>query len=115
MRSSWKRAGDQLVAKQTEQVKSQVVAISGVNESLDLANPSAVAVAGGVFPFFYGSVQRHFGKKLIDFNPGCKVSAIHQVFSGVCVYGYYVETDLKLYYHPCSAPPDLRIKFAMLQ
>jgi hypothetical protein len=67
--------------------------------------------ARGVFPFWQGMHRRMTGKKTIDFNPGQKVYAIHQTFNGVCQYGYYVQTSAKLYYHLCSAPPDMRIHF----
>lgn len=101
------------MAQDTEDVKGKIFAtVGGVDESVELVSddPSLVAANGG-FPFFYGMHQRMFGKKLIDFNPGQKVSGIHQTFNGICLYGYYVETDKKLYYHVCSAPPDLRIRF----
>lgn len=63
----------------------------------------------GVLSFFQGAHQRMTGKKIIDYNPGQKVMGICQTFNGVCQYGYYVQTQYKLYYHLCSAPPDMRI------
>lgn len=89
--------------------------LSGVDESVDSTSPEAVSEVGGVFPFFHFAYQRFFGKKIIDYNPDQQVLAIHQAFNGVCLYGYFVETSSKLYYHVCSAPPDLRIRFATLQ
>ncbi len=86
--------------------------LEGVDESNPLAADDATfAKAAGISPFFYGIHQRMSGKKIIDYNPNQKISAIHQTFNGVCLYGYYVETDQKLYFHVCDAPPDLRIKF----
>ena len=74
-------------------------------------NVKPLVVARGVFPFFQGMHQRMLGKKLIDYNPAQKVYAIHQTFNGVCQYGYYVQTSANLYYHLCTAPPDMRIHF----
>lgn len=105
------------MAKSTlQQTPSKIaVVLGGVDEAQDVASSDAAQVVGGVIPFFHGTLQRFFGKKIIDFNPGHEVLGVHQVFSGVCVYGYFVETSQKLYYHVCSAPPDLRIRFATLQ
>lgn len=98
-------------------LKSQPVKllqIGGMDESVEVTDASPVLQeVGGVFPFFYGMAQRIFGKKIIDYNPNQKIWSIHQSFNGVCLYGYYVETDQKLYFHVCSAPPDLRIRFAV--
>lgn len=101
------------MAKDTKKVKGKVYStVSGVDESVELVTPEpSLASVNGTFPFFYGMHQRMFGKKLIDFNPEQMVYGIHQTFNGVCLYGYYVQTDNKLYYHVCSAPPDLRIRF----
>lgn len=85
-------------------------ALGGVDESISLTEAS-FANAEGVFPFFNGMHQRMFGKKIIDVNPGQAIYGIQQVFNGICLYGYYVQTDEKLYYHVCNAPPDLRIIF----
>jgi hypothetical protein len=104
------------VAKQGEPNPTPFQTVAGIDESVDLTDKGdTLALAEGVFPFFFGMHQRQFGKKIIDFNPGQKVYGIHQTFNGVCLYGYYVETDQKLYYHVCVAPPDLRIVFATLQ
>jgi hypothetical protein len=90
--------------------------VSGMDESVELTDVSPILQeAHGTFPFFYGMNQRMFGKKIIDYNPEQKIWGIHQSFNGVCLYGYYVETNAKLYFHVCSAPPDLRIRFATLQ
>jgi len=96
-----------------KKVKGKIFQIvGGVDESsfLTTAEPT-LAGAEGTFPFFYGMHQRLFGKKIIDYNPDQKVYGIHQTFNGVCLYGYYVQTNNKLYYHLCDAPPDLRIHF----
>ena len=86
--------------------------VGGVDESSFLTTEEVtLANVGGTFPSFNGMLQRIFGKKIIDFNPGQKVYGIHQAFNGVCLYGYYVQTNNKLYYHVCDAPPDLRIHF----
>jgi hypothetical protein len=105
------------VAKDTYNVyASKQKSVGGLDESVEMTDRSPVFQSiGGVFPFFYGNHQRMFGKKLIDYNPAQKIFGIHQSFNGVCLYGYYVETDQKLYFHVCSAPPDLRIRFATLQ
>lgn len=84
--------------------------LGGIDESVSLTSASFAAVSG-VFPFFDEMHQRMFGKKIIDFNPNQKIYGIQQVFNGICLYGYYVQTNNKLYYHVCAAPPDLRIKF----
>lgn len=84
--------------------------IGGIDESVSLTE-ATLAAASGVFPFFYGSLQRMLGKKIIDYNPDQSVYGIQQVFNGICLYGYYVQTNAKLYYHVCDAPPDLRIVF----
>ena len=68
-----------------------------------------LVTVSGILPYFQGNYQRMTGKKIIDFNPGQKVMGICQTFNGVCQYGYYVQTNNKLYYHLCSAPPDMRI------
>jgi hypothetical protein len=96
-------------------------ALGGMDESVsetDMHDNQAGALtfiplntARGVFPFFQGMHQRMPGKKLIDYNPAQKVMGIHQSFNGICQYGYYVQTDAKLYYHLCTAPPDMRIHF----
>lgn len=101
------------MAKDALQAKGPMAPkIGGVNESVPLAasNPY-FAASNGSYPFFYGMHQRIFGKKLIDYNPDQAIYGIHQTFNGVCLYGYYVQTNNKLYYHVCSAPPDLRIRF----
>lgn len=90
--------------------------LGGIDESVEMTDPSpSLQNAHGTFPAFYYAHQRMFGKKIIDYNPDQQVLGIHQSFNGVCLYGYYVETDHKLYFHVCSAPPDLRIRFATLQ
>lgn len=101
------------MAKDTLKIKGQIFpTIGGVDESTSLTSKETTVVSNnGSFPFFDGMVERMFGKKLIDFNPGQKVYAIHQTFNGICLYGYYVQTDQKLYFHVCDAPPDLRIRF----
>lgn len=101
------------MAKDTKNVKGRIFqAIGGVDESVDLTTTEpSLAGVNGAFPFFYGQIQRIQGKKIIDFNPEQKIFAIHQTFNGVCLYGYYVQTNNKLYYHVCNAPPDLRIRF----
>lgn len=101
------------MAKDTRKVKGTIfLQIGGMDESVPLASPEpSFFSASGVIPFFYGMQQRVYGKKLIDFNPEQAIYAIHQTFNGVCLYGYYVQTNHKLYYHVCNAPPDLRIKF----
>lgn len=86
--------------------------VGGVDEaSLSTSIDPTLNSVNGSFPFFYGMHQRMFGKKIIDFNPDQAVYGIHQTFNGICLYGYYVQTVNKLYYHLCSAPPDLRIHF----
>lgn len=101
------------MAFDTEKVKGKIfTTIGGIDESTPLVAPQPIiAGVNGSFPFFDGMHQRIFGKKLIDFNPNQRVNGIHQTFNGVCLYGYYVETNNKLYFHVCSAPPDLRINF----
>lgn len=100
------------MAKATLKEKGQIFQqIGGMDESVSLATPDPThADVNGVFPFFYGMHQRLSGKKIIEFNPGQEIWGIHQAFS-ICVYGYYVQTNNKLYYHGCTAPPDLRITF----
>jgi hypothetical protein len=86
--------------------------VSGMDESVEMTDSSPILQeAHGTFSFFYGMHQRMFGKKIIDYNPDQIIWGIHQSFNGVCLYGYFVETSEKLYFHVCSAPPDLRIKF----
>lgn len=101
------------MARNTITEKGKVFAtIGGVDESIPLTSDEPIIYSNnGTFPFFYGMHERLFGKKLIDFNPGQKIWGIHQSFNGICLYGYYVETNQKLYFHVCSAPPDLRIRF----
>jgi hypothetical protein len=90
--------------------------VGGIDESVEITDQTSILQeVRGTFPFFYGMHQRMFGKKIIDYNPAQKIWGIHQSFNGVCLYGYYVETNFKLYFHVCSAPPDLRIRFATLQ
>lgn len=91
--------------------------LGGIDESKSFTDASFVNVRGS-FPFFEGMHQRMFGKKIIEFNlqktPTFQYQSIYgiqQVFNGICLYGYYVQTINKLYYHVCNAPPDLRIKF----
>lgn len=101
------------MAKDTKKIKGHILStVDGIAESVPLtvAEPSVVSNSGS-YPFFYGMYQRIFGKKIIDFNPDQAVYAIHQTFNGICLYGYYVQTSKKLYYHLCDAPPDLRIRF----
>lgn len=101
------------MAKDTDQVfPSKQNSVGGLDESVEITDRSPVCQdISGVFPFFYGMTQRIFGKKIIDYNPEQKIWGIHQSFNGVCLYGYFVETSEKLYFHVCSAPPDLRIHF----
>lgn len=101
------------MAQNTLNTKPRIFStIGGIDESISLINPEpALGGVSGSYPFFYGMLQRMFGKKIIDFNPDQAVYAIHQTFNGVCLYGYYVQTNAKLYYHVCDAPPDLRITF----
>lgn len=101
------------MAKDALKVKGKIrQQIGGVDESVSLTNDEdSVASNNGSFPFFNGMVQRMFGKKIIDYNPGQSIYGICQTFNGICLYGYYVQTVNKLYYHLCSAPPDLRIHF----
>ena len=101
------------MARDSKHQKGQIIeGIGGIDESVSLASSEpSFASTSGVFPFFYGMHHRMFGKKIIDFNPEQEVHAIHQAFNGICLYGYYVETNNKLYFHLCDAPPDLRIRF----
>lgn len=101
------------MAEDIRNVKGPILlTVGGIDESLPLTSPDpTIAQNNGTFPFFYGMHQRMFGKKIIDFNPEQKVFGIHQTFNGVCLYGYFVQTNNKLYYHVCDAPPDLRIVF----
>lgn len=86
--------------------------VGGIDEAALSTTPEPTFnTINGSFPFFHGSHQRMFGKKIIAFNPDQSVYAIHQTFNGICLYGYYVQTSFKLYYHLCDAPPDLRIHF----
>lgn len=99
------------MAKATLDFQGQVFnTVGGIDESISFTEAEFVSVNGS-FPFFDGSHQRMFGKKIIDVNIGESIYGIQQVFNGICLYGYYVQTNHKLYYHVCSAPPDLRIKF----
>jgi len=97
------------MAKQHYDNLQIIPAIGGVDEASDLQDPFFFESVAGVIPYYFGMQQRQSGKKLIDWNPEQKVYAIHQAFNGAGQYGYYVETDHKLYYHVCDAPPDLRI------
>lgn len=108
------------MAKDTFQISDlKMTALGGMDESVSQTdmtdiqlgnlNFKPLMVASGVFPFFQGMHQRMTGKKIIDYNPNQKVMGIHQTFNGVCQYGYYVQTSAKLYYHLCTAPPDMRI------
>lgn len=101
------------MAKDTVTAKGPIhLNIGGVDESTPLtSDKDTVGSNNGSFPFFNGMYQRMLGKKLIDFNPDQAVYGICQTFNGTCLYGYYVQTNNKLYYHVCAAPPDLRIKF----
>jgi len=98
-------------------------------EGQDSPIPHHLAKVSGVFPPFYdikaiyeqsdvpgsGALQRLFGKKLIDSNPNQKVFAIAQAYNGFGQYGYYVQTDQKLYFHQCETPKDLHFSLATLQ
>ena len=101
------------MAKETRATKPVYLqTVGGMDESVEITNNSeAMVLAQGSFPWFYGMHHRMFGKKLIDWNPEQEVFQIHQAFNGICLYGYYVETNHKLYFHLCMAPPDLRIHF----
>ncbi len=110
----------------------------GVDESLSEIEMEQVdpvpmshhyARVAGVFPPYYdikaiyeqtddagsGALQRLFGKKLIDANPNQKVFAIAQAYNGFGQYGYYVQTDQKLYFHQCESPKSLSFSLATLQ
>lgn len=107
------------MAEDTLKVKGQIFQnVGGIDESIPLTSKDdsfSINTNNGTFPFFYGMHERMFGKKIIDYNPGQSIYGICQTFNGTCLYGYYVQTNNKLYYHVCSAPPDLRIRFVRLQ
>lgn len=88
--------------------------IGGVDESVDDTKTSfGLSSVNGVFPYFTGSLNRLFGKKLVDANPGQSVMGIAQAFNGFGQFGYYVQTMFKLYYHLCETPADLFIKYVL--
>lgn len=109
--------------------------VAGIDESTQDLEPGAGwSDLAGLFPIFHeirqvklksqpldpqnieqGALQRLTGKRLIDANPGQKVFAIAQTFNGFGQFGYYVQTDKKLYFHTCESPKDLHINFATLQ
>lgn len=105
------------MANETLQIAGSVTPfIGGMDEAVDVVDTQErFASASGMLPFFSGMQQRQFGKKLIDAYPSKEVLGIHQTFNGICQYGYYVQTNEKLYYHLCVAPSDMRINFATLQ
>lgn len=101
--------------KETYQIPGDVQPfLGGVDERVDVVDTNEkFASTNGVMPYFSGMHQRMFGKKIIDDYPTKQVKGIHQCFNGICQYGYYVQTDEKLYYHLCQAPPDMRINFTL--
>lgn len=103
------------MAKEAENLKPTNLPLKGINESSSSFKSDSLAESSGVFPFFYDAYQRMFGKKLIDAYPGKNVWIIHQALNGFGLYGYYVETQDRLYYHQCSSPPDFRIHFVLPQ
>jgi hypothetical protein len=105
------------MAKESRQTKPFPVPLTGVEEMQNQADIDTVSDTNGIIYFFKESYQRMFGKKLIDANESSNnhVYAIHQALNGFGMYGYYVETSRKLYYHLCSNPPDFRIHFIQLQ
>jgi hypothetical protein len=88
--------------------------VGGVDESVQETDTDfGFSAVSGVIPFYTGSHNRLFGKKLIDNNPGQSVMAIAQAFNGYGQFGYFVQTTFKLYYHVCETPADLFINYAL--
>lgn len=103
------------MAKETLQILGQTTPyLGGINETVDEVDTNEkFAATNGVVPYFSGMFQRLFGKKIIDVYPTKQTWGIHQCFNGICQYGYYVQSNEKLYYHICQAPPDMRINFTL--
>lgn len=86
--------------------------VGGMDESVQSTGSSInFESIAGVSPFYIGSNQRLFGKRLIDNNTEQEVYAIAQAFNGYGQYGYYVQSHKKLYYHLCDTPVSLSIDF----
>lgn len=88
--------------------------IGGVDESVgDTQTEFGVSRIEGIAPFYTGTHQRMFGKKVIDVNREQSVMALAQAFNGFGQFGYFVQTMEKLYYHLCETPANLEINFLL--
>jgi len=103
------------MAKEDYQSSTKILLpVGGMDESVQVVDSDVTfARVHGVSPFYLATLQRIFGKKLIDYNPEQSLMGIVQAFNEFGQYGYYVQTMEKLYYHLCEAPPDFHIDFTI--
>lgn len=101
------------MAKQDQLVKSKLLyPVGGMDESIQVVESDVTfAKVHGAAPFFVATLQRIFAKKLVDVNREQSVMGICQAFNTYGQYGYYVQSQQKLYYHLCEAPPNFAIDF----
>lgn len=86
--------------------------VGGMDESIQVVDSDVTfASVKGAGPFYLGTLQRLFAKKLIDGNPEQSVMGICQAFNPYGQYGYYVQSMEKLYFHLCEVPANLAIDF----
>jgi hypothetical protein len=98
------------MALQDQQISSQDLPILGMDDSFQ-ETEAPFFHAKGVAPYYNDMVQRILGKKRVDVNPGNQVMSIAQAFNGFGQYGYFVQTDKKLYFHRCEEIVDMHINF----
>ncbi len=88
--------------------------VGGVDESVQETKTAfGFSRIDGAFPFYTGSHNRLFGKKLIDANLEQSVMSIAQAFNGLGQFGYFVQTMAKLYFHLCETPANLFISYIL--
>lgn len=101
------------MAKADQLTKGKVLLpVGGMDESIQVVESDVTfASVDGAGPFYLATLQRLFGKKLIDRNREQPVMGLAQAFNSFGQYGYYVQSQHKLYYHLCEAPTDFHINF----
>ena len=88
--------------------------IGGIDESVqDTETEFGLSNARGVAPYYTGTLQRMFGKKVIDVDPTASIMEIAQGFNGFGTFCYWVQTFDTLYCHTCPTPPDLFINYTL--